>query len=172
MKGPVTLVVLLTFASSICSAQELQFSDRFQQGPLFGKWEVIENRSAIDDSRLVTAMLPADQSRDTALILRCKEHETEAFFFKGTTYFGIGKVRVFIRFGREKPIVATWNIASTGAAAVVPNPLSFIKRLQNNGILAIRAIKADNSPIEGLFNLGDVEPVREKLAQACNRHQP
>jgi hypothetical protein len=177
MRWPAAFVLgVLLLASRALGAEDPAstppsgFSERFGTGSYLSdkSWEVIVGQSALDDSPEVTASLPMQRSTDIALILRCREHKTDAILFKGYSYFGVGPaLKVLVRIGDGKPLEAKWAIASTGKGVLAPHPIPFIQSLPNNTRMVIRALKADGSWIEGVFDLGDVTTVRDKISTAC-----
>jgi hypothetical protein len=73
-------------------------------------WTIEESKSPIDDSPQITAMLHADGSTEgigltppAALVLRCKEKQTEAYFAKLFAFLGTDAIKVLVRINDGKP---------------------------------------------------------------------
>jgi len=127
-------------------------------------WNIDQTKSPIDDSPEVSATLMAD---DAVLVLRCKEHKTEAFFAKQFSFLGSDAIKVLVRIGTGAAIQTTWHPSSNGQAAFAPAPVQFIRALPDNAKLFIRTTGFEGKTADGDFSLGAVSLVREKIAAAC-----
>jgi len=128
-------------------------------------WSLAENKSPIDDSPQVAASL-ADED-GAVLVLRCKEQKTEAAFGKQFAYLGSEPIKVLFRVNDGAPVQTLWHPSTNGNMTFAPSPVQFIQALPDQGKLFIRATGFGNKDIDGLFNLGNVGDVRNKIAVAC-----
>jgi hypothetical protein len=128
-------------------------------------WSIEESKSPPDDSLQVVAAMV---SGDTALILRCKEQNTEAAFSTKFNYLGSKSVKVLVRINDEEPTPSEWRSSTMGRAAFAPNAEKFIRALPDNGKLFIRAVRFDGKIKNANFKLGAVSAIRDKIASACN----
>ena len=87
-------------------------------------WSIVESKSPADDSPQVSAGMVV---ADAALILRCREHSTEAAFSTKSTNLGDKPVTVRFRINSEDPIKEIWRPSVDGRAAFAPNPVDFIR---------------------------------------------
>jgi hypothetical protein len=131
-------------------------------------WDIIEKKSKLDDSPQVFALLSAVEG-GTDLVLRCREKETEAFLTKDYTIFGSTGAKVNLRINGGKATEEMWQISLNGKYVVVPDAIEFIQSLPENGTLYIR-VTSDYRTEEGVFKLGNVSNVRNKIARTCNWH--
>jgi type VI secretion system protein VasI len=137
------------------------------------KWEIEEDKSPIDDSLQITATIKGTPT-GAGLLLRCKEHKTEAAFVPAGFFIGgMGdRVPVLARLNEEKPINASWLKSSNGQATFAPNAIEFIKLLPDNGKLFLRATGFQGRQFDGLFQLADVTAVRAKIEETCHWSTP
>jgi hypothetical protein len=131
-------------------------------------WNITEKKSKLDDSPQVFALLSAVEG-GTDLVLRCRERETEAFLTKDYTIFGGAGAKVNLRINGGKASEEWWQISLNGKVVISPDAIEFIQSLPENGTLYIRA-SSDYKTEEGVFKLGNVSNVRNKIARACNWH--
>ena len=135
-------------------------------------WSIDESKSPIDDSPQVMGTLLAEGSTpasSAALMLRCKEKKTEAFFAKQFSFFGTtNPIKVLVRINDGKPIETTWSPSSNGQGAFAPAAVQFIRALPDGGKLFIRATSFDGAQVDGAFTLGKVSEVRDKIAADCH----
>jgi Type VI secretion system VasI, EvfG, VC_A0118 len=138
-------------------------------------WSVEESRSPVDDSPQVTATLHADGSTEgvsltppTALVLRCKEKETEAYFVKPFSFLGTNPIKVLVRINDGKPIETQWQPSSNGQGVFAPAAVQFMRALPDNGKLFIRATGFGGGREDGTFSLGNVSEIRDKISAACH----
>jgi hypothetical protein len=129
------------------------------------RWSIVESKSATDDSPEVSAGMVV---RNAALILRCREQNTEAAFSTKFTNLGDKPVTVRFRINSEDPIKEVWRPSMDGRAAFAPNPENFIRALPDSGRVFIRAIDADGKDKDANFILSGVSEIRDKIARACN----
>jgi hypothetical protein len=129
-------------------------------------WAITEDKSPIDDSPQVLAIMRAS-SGDAMLALRCREKRTEAIFTGG--FLGsIDRIKVVVRIGEGKPISTSWNPSTAGTGAFAPSPVQFIQALSDNEKLFIRAVGYGGRQVDGMFNLGNISEVRDKISHACS----
>src|SRR5262249_47526606 len=145
------------------------FAERSQQSEkqveTQANWNIEESKSPIDDSPQITASLTAVDG--AVLLLRCKEKGTDVLVAKPMTYLGSESIKVITRINDGKPIEAAWIPSKNGQAVFAPAAIQFIRALPENGKLFIRAVGFNGANLDGLFNLGNVSLVRDKIAVAC-----
>jgi type VI secretion system protein VasI len=139
-----------------------------------GSWEIAKSKSMIDDSDIIIAAAiraNATGSEPVGLFIRCKEKKTELFvttngFWGLTVRDGF---RVIYRINKDKAIDGTWSSSDSGRAVFYPkSPISFIKSLPEDGMLAMRVFSYNGTPSEGLFTLSGIDIVRNQVASACS----
>lgn len=101
------------------------------------------------------------------LIMRCREHKTEAIIVFDT-YLGSSDVHsVLYRINDARPVEVAWHGSSTGRAVFASNAIPFIKSLPDGGKLFARAKGYGGSSHDAAFNLGFVGEARDRVAAAC-----
>ena len=103
-----------------------------------------------------------------AIILRCREQNTEAAFSTRDSYLGDKSVTVRFRIDLQEPVKEVWRSSMNGRAAFAPHPVDFIRALPDSGRAFIRALTADGSNKDANFQLSAVVEIREKIGRACN----
>lgn len=135
-------------------------------------WQFTVDKSPLDDSSQVTAILP---SKDGAnLVLRCKERKTEAVFVpSGFFVSGTGDtIPIILRINDNPPASFAWHKSTNGSSAFAPDAIGFIRLLPENGKLFIRATGFQGRLADGSFELADVSSARTKIEEACNWSTP
>jgi hypothetical protein len=126
---------------------------------------IIEDKSATGKSARFSAGIIVG---DTALILRCREQQTEAAFSTENTDLGEESVKVRYRIDLNEPIQQAWRSSINGRAAFAPKPMDFIRTLPDNGRIFLRAIASDGSNKDTNFIISGTSAIRDKIARACN----
>jgi Type VI secretion system VasI, EvfG, VC_A0118 len=131
-----------------------------------GGWEVTAEKSAIDDSPIVSAALRTDDGK-AQLILRCRERKTQAAVII-TGFINCGtSVRVIYRLDQDQPVEGPWNSASSCYLAIAPSPIPFIRSLKDQGKAFFRLFDHHGTAFDASFNLGKVSEVSARIAKAC-----
>jgi hypothetical protein len=129
-------------------------------------WSIEESESPADESPQIVA---ANLVGDTVLILRCKDQITEAAFSTQYNYLGYKSVDVQLRINDQSPTKEVWKASMNGRAAFAPDAVGFIQSLPDNGKLSIKTTRSTDGKVkEGVFYLGAVSEVRNKIAKACD----
>ena len=129
-------------------------------------WEVSEEKSPLDDTPLVQAMLRSSDGK-AQLLLRCKERKTEAaVLIRGFIKCGTD-VRVVYRIDQGQSVDGPWNPAKSCYLAIAPSPIPFIRALADQSKVYFRLYDHHGAPNDAQFNLGKVSEVRSRLAKAC-----
>ena len=129
------------------------------------KWSIEETKSVDGSAQVIAANLV----NDTVLILRCKDQITEAVFSTQYNYLGSKTVEVEFRINDENPVKELWTASVNGHAAFARNPVAFIQSLPDNAKLSIKTTRSTDRKVkEGLFYVGAVSKVKNKIAKACD----
>ena len=132
------------------------------------EWDVKREKSPLDDSPQVTALLPA-ADKGGVLILRCRENRTDVMFVPYRGFLGTrDRVSVTYRVDAEKAVAASWGPSTDGSMAFAPNAIRFIRALADDGKLFVRAIGYRGQAYNASFHLGQLSAVRDEIAAACN----
>ena len=108
-------------------------------------WSIIESTSPSDGGPQFSAGMAVS---DAALILRCREQNTEAAFSTRDSYLGDQSVTVRFWIDLQEPVKEVWR-SSNGRAAFATHPVDFIGALPDSGRVFIRAVTADGSNKDG-----------------------
>ena len=134
--------------------------------PSAAAWEVSDEKSPLDDSPLVSAMLRSSDDR-AQLLMRCKERKTEvAVLIRGFIKCGTD-VRVVYRVDQGQSVDGPWNSSKSCYLAIAPSPIPFIRALADQSKVYFRLFDHHGAPNDAAFNLGKVSEVRSRLAKAC-----
>lgn len=129
-------------------------------------WEVSEEKSPLDDTPLVQAMLRSNDDK-AQLLMRCKERKTEvAVLIRGFIKCGTD-VRVVYRVDERQSVDGPWNPSKSCYLAIAPSPIPFIRALPDQSKIYFRLFDHHGAPNDAQFNLGKVSEVRSRLAKAC-----
>jgi hypothetical protein len=131
------------------------------------EWTFVEEKSPVDDSPEISATILTEDGQGS-FVFRCKEHRTEAAFLPSFAFFLSGDpVRVMVRIGEGKPINTTWHPSTNNRAIFAPSAIEFLRSLGDGQKLFLRVTPRNGNQVDGLFNLGKVSAVREKIAEIC-----
>jgi hypothetical protein len=129
-------------------------------------WEVSEEKSPLDDTPLVSAMLRSSDGK-AQLLMRCKERKTEvAVLIRGFIKCGTD-VRVVYRVDQGQSVDGPWNPSKSCYLAIAPSPIPLIRALADQSKVYFRLYDHHGAPNDAQFNLGKVSDVRSRLAKAC-----
>jgi hypothetical protein len=131
-----------------------------------GNWSIDETKSPTNGNPQIVA---ANLVGDTVLILRCKGQTTEAAFSTQYNYLGYKSVDVQLRINDQNATKEVWKASMNGRAAFAPDAIAFIQSLPDNGKLSIKTTRSTDGKVkEGVFYLGAVSEVRNKIAKTCD----
>lgn len=138
------------------------------------KWEVDEEKSALDDSAKITAVLAPKTVKYTGigeaqafLILRCTEKTTSAVFTTNM-FMTNDNPSVTIRIGDSKAQASRWTRSTNYKAVGLwsgAQAISFIKTLPDNTRLVVRI--EDRDRVDAEFDLADASGPIAKIREAC-----
>lgn len=137
-------------------------------------WDVVEEKSPLDDSKTIYGMLTATSVQRTGigtgtavLLMRCRENTTSLVL--STDMFMLSETpSVTFRKNEEPAVKAVWGRSSDYKAVGLwsgSDAIPFIKSLKNNDKLFFRL--EDKDRLDAIFNLSDVETLAAKIGQAC-----
>lgn len=135
-------------------------------------WQYTFDKSPLDDSEQVTAVLQSKEG--SGLVLRCRERRTEAVFVPaGFFVSGTGdSIPIILRINDAPPTSFSWHKSTNGSSAFAPDAIGFIRLLPDSGRLFVRATGFQGRTADGLFELGDVSSARSKIETACRWSTP
>lgn len=148
--------------------------------PKGGKWDVSNDTSSFDDSPLVTLMLDSEEQFTNGLgkeiqpvlILRCKEHYTEAYIVTGVPpdveTGNLEHASVRIRLDQQKAELINMGQSTDSKALFFPDA-GIITRMAEHQQLLFSFTPFQQSPTEMTFDLRGLPDVLPQLRAACKK---
>jgi type VI secretion system protein VasI len=138
-----------------------------------GKWKVSEKVSQLDDSRVVTMVLPAEApvaagyKRSTPnLILRCESNKTEAYIDWGM-FITTNDVPLTLRFGTAAASTSAHQISTDYKAVFIRSPLSFVRQAMAVDTVLAQVTPHGESPVLATFDVRGLSASIAPLQSAC-----
>jgi hypothetical protein len=144
------------------------------QGP---NWVVSETTSPVDYRPQIAALTTArvsSQDAPASLTIHCRAQRmliisTTGFWKQATDV----EVKVVYRINEEPPIEQRWRPAETGKSlAFQGDVVRLLRSMPDSGQIRVKVYAGKASPSESTFQLVGLDPVRRKIATACNWPQP
>jgi hypothetical protein len=155
--------------------QEMTPDAAQRQGP---NWIISETTSPVDYRPQITALNSArasSQDAPSSLAIHCRAQRTELTIsttgsWKQPTG---GEAKVVYRINGEPPVEQRWGPAETGKIlAFQGDVVRFLRSMPDGGQILVRVYVGKAPPSESTFQLAGLDPVRRKIAAACNWPQP
>lgn len=141
-----------------------------------GLWRVTTERSKIDDSTSVTAMLTAQepisiryrQARPIATA-RCREGDLD-FYIDWGVFIGSSSQTVTARLDSEEAESLSWSVSTDHTATFYPGKkMEFFEQLANAKKLVVRTTPYSESSVITSFNIAGFKNVLPALLKACDK---
>jgi Type VI secretion system VasI, EvfG, VC_A0118 len=151
--------------------QEVAPDSTQPQGP---NWIISETTSPVDYKPQITALTTArasPQDAPSSLAIHCRAQRTELIIstmgsWKQATD---GVVKVVYRINQEPPVEQRWRPAETGRSfAFQGDVVRFLRSMPDSGQILVEVYAGKSPPYESTFKLAGLDPVRRKIAAACN----
>ncbi len=145
------------------------------QGP---NWIISETTSPVDYRPQITALTTARASSQDApfsLAIHCRAQRTELIISTTGSWKQAtdGVVKVVYQINQEPPIEQRWKAAETGRSfAFQGDVVRFLRSMPDSGQILVKVYAGKAPPYESTFQLVGLDPVRRKIAAACNWPQP
>lgn len=145
--------------------------------PNANDWIVHREQSSMDDS--ATLKIEKDASAPVkawlkeivpALRIQCQEKKTNVLFIATdfTPVVGeFGKANFRIRIDEGKAFPQFWNESTDGEAAFAPDPINFLRKIQDANTLRIEFNPANTTLAQAEFSLTGLKPLLQEIAQTC-----
>lgn len=143
------------------------------------KWTTIPSRSSFDDSPTVELQLEAEtpisgwpgKVETPVLVLRCKEHKTEAYVQTGMAanveYGRFDEATVRIRVDRDPATTTIGSESTDHHALFFKEPISLIKSLLKGEQMIFGFTPFNSSAVETKFDLRGLDAAVVPLREAC-----
>jgi type VI secretion system protein VasI len=138
------------------------------------RWEIAEESSPVDDSKVVKAALMPVGSSSTGfnsasayLLISCRE-QTTSFIISTEMFMTDEEPTVTTRVGNEPAVTGKWSRSTNYKAVGLwsgKQAIPFIKALKDNEKFFVRL--QDKDRVDAEFNLANVSEVIGKISTAC-----
>lgn len=171
-------LVLCIFAAKSIPARTSTPMQTATPGPFIGKWHTDVGTSSFDDSKSVVLSLEAESPVEgwlttytPQLILRCKEHETDAYVMVGmqvnVEYGMTDSATVRVRFGTGTAQSMVVNESTDGQALFFGAPFNVIRSMLGHDEMTFGFTPYNASPVTTTFDLRGLAGVIQPLQEAC-----
>jgi len=151
--------------------QEVAPDSTQPQGP---NWIISETTSPVDYKPQITALTTArasSQDAPSSLAIHCRAQRTELIISTTGSWKQAtdGVVKVVYRINQEPPVEQRWRPAETGRSfAFQGDVVRFLRSMPDSGQILVEVYAGKPPPYESTFKLAGLDPVRRKIAAACN----
>jgi Type VI secretion system VasI, EvfG, VC_A0118 len=155
--------------------QEVAPEPAKSQGP---NWIISETTSPVDYGPQIAALTTArasSQDAPSSLAIRCRARRTELIISTtGSWKQGAdSEVKVVYRINEEPSVEQRWRAAEAGKSlAFAGDVVRFLRSMPDSGQIVVKVYAGKAPPSESTFQLAGLDPVRRKIAAACNWPQP
>jgi hypothetical protein len=155
--------------------QEVAPDSAQPQGP---NWIISETTSPVDYRPQIAALTTAhasSQDAPSSLTIHCRARRAALIIstmgsWKQATD---GEVKVVYRINEEPPVEQRSKPAETGKSlAFQGDVIRFLRSMPDGGRILVKVHAGKAPPSESTFQLVGLDPVRRKIAAACNWPQP
>jgi hypothetical protein len=145
------------------------------QGPT---WVISETTSPVDYGPQIAALTTArgsSQDAPSSLAIHCRARRTELIISTTGSWkqAAESEVKVVYRINEEPSVEQRWRAAEAGKSlAFAGDVVRFLRSMPDSGQIVVRVYAGKAPPSESTFQLAGLDPVRRKIAAACNWPQP
>ena len=145
------------------------------QGP---NWVISETTSPVDYRPQIGALTTArvsSQDSPSSLAIHCRAHRTELIISTTGSWKQVpdGDVKVVYRINEEPAVEQRWKTAESGRGLAFPGDVvRFLRSMPDGGRIFFKVYAGNDPPHENTFQLVGLDPVRRKIATACNWPPP
>jgi hypothetical protein len=137
-------------------------------------WIISETTSPVDYRPQITALTTArasSQDAPSSLAIHCRAHRTELIISTTGSWKQAtdGVVKVVYLINQEPPVEQRGKTAETGRSlAFQGDVVRFLRSMPDSGQILVKVYAGKTPPYESTFQLVGLDPVRRKIAAACN----
>jgi hypothetical protein len=145
------------------------------QGP---NWIISETTSPVDYRPQIAALTTAralSQNAPSSLAIHCRARRTELIISTTGSWKQATdrEVKVVCRINEEPSVEQRWKASETGRSLAFPGDVvRFLRSMPDGGQILVKVCAGKGQPYESTFQLVGLNPVRRKIAAACNWPQP
>ncbi len=132
----------------------------------------------MDDRPQIAALTTArasSQDAPSSLAIHCRARRTELTISTTGSWKQAtdGEVKIVYRINVEPSVEQRWRAAETGRSLAFPGDVvRFLCSMPDSGQILVKVYAGKGPPYESTFQLAGLDPVRRKIAAACNWPQP
>src|ERR1700681_4449144 len=137
-------------------------------------WIISETTSPVDYrpqiAELTTARA-ATQDAPSSLAIHCRAQRTELIVSTTGSWKPVpdGEVKVVHRIKEEPSVEQRWRTVEAGKGLAFPGDVvRFLRSIPDGGRILVKVYAGKSPPYESTFKLAGLDPVRRKIAAACN----
>jgi len=137
-------------------------------------WIISETTSPVDYKPQITALTTArasSQDTPSSLAIHCRAQRTELIISTTGSWKQAtdGVVKVVYRINQEPPVEQRGRPAETGRSfAFQGDVVRFLRSMPDSGQILVKVHAGNAPPYESTFKWISLDPVRRKIAAACN----
>jgi len=141
-------------------------------------WIISETTSPVDYRPQIAALTMAQASSEDApssLAIHCRAQRTELTISTAGSWkpAADGEVKVVYRINEEPSVEQRWRSAEAGRSLAFPGDVvRFLRSMPDSGQILVKVYAGKGPPNESTFQLVGLDPVRRKIAAACNWPKP
>lgn len=141
-------------------------------------WIMSETTSPVDYRLQIAALTTArasSQDGPSSLAIHCRARRTELIISTTGSWKPAtdGEVKVVYRINEEPSVEQRWRAVDSGRSLAFPGDVvRFLRSMPDRGQILIKVYAGKGPPSESTFQLVGLDPVRRKIAAACNWPQP
>jgi len=141
-------------------------------------WINSETTSPVDYRPQIAALTMArasSQDAPSSLAIHCRARRTELTISTTGSWKQAtdGEVKVVYRINEEPSVEQRWIAVEKGKSLAFPGDVvRFLRSMPDGGRILVKLYAGEGQPYESMFQLGGLDPVRRKIAAACNWPQP
>ena len=141
-------------------------------------WNISETTSPVDYRPQIAALTMArasSQDAPSSLAIHCRAQRTELTISTAGSWKPAtdGAVKVVYRINEEPSVEQRWRPAEAGKSLAFPGDVvRFLHSIPDSGQIFVKVYAGKDPPNESTFQLVGLDPVRRKIASACNWPQP
>src|SRR5215212_8652868 len=142
--------------------------------PQVSNWMISETTSPVDYKPQITALTTApasSQDAPSSLAIQCRAQRTELIISTTGSWKHApdGVVKVIYRINQQPPVEQHWKPAETGRSlAFEGDVVRFLRSMPDGGRILVKVYAGKAPAYESTFKLVGLDPVRRKVAAACN----
>jgi len=153
-------------------SRDIVTPDRSARGD--DNWIISETTSPVDYRPQIAALTTAhasSQDAPSSLAIHCRARRTELIISTTGSWKQAtdGEVKVVSRINEEPLVEQRWRPAEAGRSlAFQGDVVGLLRSMPDGGQILVKVYAGKSPPYESTFGLAGLDPIRRKIAAACN----